>query len=87
MLFHHDDTSTGTQCNVKRNEEQEESQHETRRQEATHNQDSSIHQHNHARRNKGHKETTQKLNQAQNFIKEKVFTKEYKFPDWFLGNT
>jgi hypothetical protein len=59
-----------------RNEEQEESQHETRQQEVTHNQDSSTHQYNHAGRNKeGHEETTQKLNQARHFIKEKYLQK------------
>jgi hypothetical protein len=42
------------------------------RQEATHNQDPSIHQHNHAGRNKkGHEEITQKLNEARHFIKGK----------------
>jgi hypothetical protein len=71
---------TGTQCSGKRNEEQKESQHETRRQEATHSQDSSIHQRNHAGRNKeGHEETTQKINQARHFIKEKYLQKSTSF--------
>jgi hypothetical protein len=65
-------SSIGTQCSGKKNEEQKESQHKTHRQEATPNQDSSIHQHNPAGRNKeGYEETTQKLNQAGHFIKEK----------------